>query len=152
MLPIPPEPFVDTLPIPSALLRARPRGRFPPKGAPNVLLILIDDASYGHTRTFGGIFPTPTIDSLEKNGLRYTRFGVTALCSPTRAPMLISQPGPYDREFRDVVRRPVCRRCAGKIKGHSDGKLSGSSPCPYCHYPTGFPTALRQNKLTILSV
>jgi len=59
-----------------------------PAGAPNVVLILIDDAGYGQTGTFGGIIPTPNIDALAKNGLRYTRFGVTALCSPTRASLL----------------------------------------------------------------
>jgi arylsulfatase len=59
-----------------------------PAGAPNVLLILVDDAGYGQTATFGGLIPTPTLDSLASNGLRFTRFHVTALCSPTRAALL----------------------------------------------------------------
>ena len=59
-----------------------------PAGAPNVLLILIDDAGYGQTGTFGGLIPTPTLDALASHGLRYTRFHVTALCSPTRAALL----------------------------------------------------------------
>jgi arylsulfatase len=59
-----------------------------PKGAPNVLLILLDDAGYAQTATFGGLIPTPTLDSLASHGLRYTRFHVTALCSPTRAALL----------------------------------------------------------------
>jgi len=59
-----------------------------PDGAPNVLLVLIDDAGYGQTGTFGGLIPTPTLDSLAANGLRYDRFHVTALCSPTRSALL----------------------------------------------------------------
>ena len=59
-----------------------------PKGAPNVLLILLDDAGYGQTATFGGMIPTPTLDSLAQQGLRYTRFHVTALCSPTRSALM----------------------------------------------------------------
>lgn len=55
---------------------------------PNVLLILLDDAGYGQTSTFGGLIPTPTLDALAANGLRYTRFHVAALCSPTRASLL----------------------------------------------------------------
>jgi len=53
-----------------------------------VLLILIDDAGFGQCGTFGGLIPTPTLDSLAKTGLRYNRFHVTALCSPTRAALL----------------------------------------------------------------
>jgi arylsulfatase A-like enzyme len=59
-----------------------------PAGAPNVLLILIDDAGFGQWGTFGGQVPTPNLDRLAKMGLRYTRFHTTALCSPTRAALL----------------------------------------------------------------
>ncbi|SEG70070.1 arylsulfatase [Bryocella elongata] len=59
-----------------------------PQGAPNVLLVLIDDAGYGQCGTFGGLIPTPTLDALAANGLRYNRFHVAALCSPTRAALL----------------------------------------------------------------
>jgi arylsulfatase len=66
--------------------------RSPPKisndSAPNILLVLLDDAGYGQTSTFGGLIPTPTLDALAANGLRFTRFHVTALCSPTRAALL----------------------------------------------------------------
>ena len=55
---------------------------------PNVLIILLDDAGYGQTSTFGGLIPTPTLDTLAADGLRYTRFHVAALCSPTRASLL----------------------------------------------------------------
>ncbi len=60
----------------------------PPKGAPNVLLIITDDSGYGVPSTFGGIIPTPTLDRVAKNGLRYTQFHSTALCSPTRAALI----------------------------------------------------------------
>jgi arylsulfatase A-like enzyme len=60
----------------------------PPKGAPNVLLIMLDDVGFGATSTFGGVIPTPTLDQIAANGLRYTEFHTTALCSPTRAALL----------------------------------------------------------------
>jgi len=60
----------------------------PPKGAPNVLLIMTDDQGYGVTSTFGGVIPTPTMDRIAKSGLRYTQFHSTALCSPTRAAII----------------------------------------------------------------
>jgi arylsulfatase A-like enzyme len=60
----------------------------PPKGAPNVLLIMTDDQGYGVSGTFGGVVPTPTMDRVAKAGLRYTQFHSTALCSPTRAALI----------------------------------------------------------------
>jgi len=60
----------------------------PPKGAPNVLLIMIDDEGYGAPSTFGGVIPTPVLDRIAKTGLRYTNFNSTALCSPTRAALI----------------------------------------------------------------
>ncbi|HRZ62717.1 MAG TPA: arylsulfatase [Rubrivivax sp.] len=60
----------------------------PPKGAPNVLLVMIDDEGFGAPSTFGGVIPTPTLDRVAKAGLRYTAFHTTALCSPTRAALL----------------------------------------------------------------
>lgn len=59
-----------------------------PDGAPNVLLILLDDVGFGMTSTFGGPVPTPHLQKLADNGLSYTRFHTTALCSPTRAALL----------------------------------------------------------------
>ena len=59
-----------------------------PKGAPNVLLVLLDDVGFGMCSTFGGPVPTPHLDELAKNGLTYNRFHTTALCSPTRAALL----------------------------------------------------------------
>ncbi len=60
----------------------------PPKGAPNVLLIITDDAGFGVPSTFGGVIPTPTMDRLANEGLRYNRVFSTALCSPTRAALI----------------------------------------------------------------
>ena len=60
----------------------------PPDGAPNVLLVLIDDAGFGNPSTFGGAIDTPSYTRMAEGGLRYNRFHVTALCSPTRAALL----------------------------------------------------------------
>jgi len=60
----------------------------PPKGAPNVLLIMTDDQGYGVPGTFGGVIPTPSLDRVAKAGLRYIQFHSTALCSPTRAALI----------------------------------------------------------------
>jgi arylsulfatase A-like enzyme len=60
----------------------------PPRGAPNVLLIMTDDQGYGVSGTFGGLIPTPALDRIAEAGLRYTRFHSTALCSPSRAALI----------------------------------------------------------------
>ena len=59
-----------------------------PERAPNVLLVLIDDAGFGNPSTFGGPIATPNYTRLAEEGLRYNRFHVTAMCSPTRASLL----------------------------------------------------------------
>lgn len=59
-----------------------------PAGAPNVLFVLIDDAGFGQASTFGGAIPTPTLQRLADEGLKYTQYHTTALCSPTRAALL----------------------------------------------------------------
>jgi arylsulfatase len=60
----------------------------PPKSAPNVLLIITDDAGFGVPSTFGGVIPTETMDRIANEGLRYNRVFSTALCSPTRAALI----------------------------------------------------------------
>jgi arylsulfatase A-like enzyme len=60
----------------------------PPPGAPNVLIVLIDDAGFGSSSAFGGPCETPALEKLAGEGLRYVRFHTTALCSPTRAALL----------------------------------------------------------------
>ena len=59
-----------------------------PKGAPNVIWILLDDVGFGASTAFGGLIQTPTFDQLANNGLRYTNFHTTAICAPTRAALL----------------------------------------------------------------
>jgi arylsulfatase len=59
-----------------------------PQGAPNVVLILIDDMGFGVSEAFGGPVTTPTMDNLASNGLKFNRFHTTALCSPTRVALL----------------------------------------------------------------
>ena len=91
VLPIPDQPHVglttydakdpDTKYPPIRQLR-------PPPGAPNVLIVLIDDVGYGASSAFGGPCHTPNFEKLGANGLRFTRFHTTALCSPTRQAML----------------------------------------------------------------
>jgi arylsulfatase A-like enzyme len=89
VLPVPPQPFKGTI-----NLRAKEsKSDFPqpmkaPAGAPNVLLVLLDDVGFGATSTFGGPCNTPTFDKLAANGLKYNRFHTTALCSPTRAALI----------------------------------------------------------------
>ena len=59
-----------------------------PKGAPNVVIVLIDDIGFGHSNAFGGPIQMPTLEKLAANGLKYNRFHTTALCSPTRMALL----------------------------------------------------------------
>jgi arylsulfatase len=89
VLPPPPAPFPG--PVERTLEGSKPTYATavrPPQGAPNVVVVLIDDAGFGNPSTFGGPVATPTLDRLAQEGLRYNRFHVTALCSPTRAALL----------------------------------------------------------------
>jgi hypothetical protein len=88
-IPPPPMPFGGV--IKESALDSKPYWPprvVPPKGAPNVLLIMTDDQGYGVSSTFGGVIPTPALDRVAKAGLRYTQFHSTALCSPTRAALI----------------------------------------------------------------
>src|SRR5215217_5093823 len=60
----------------------------PPAGAPNVLVVLLDDVGFGASSAYGGPISTPTAERLAAGGLKYTRFHTTALCSPTRQALL----------------------------------------------------------------
>ena len=60
----------------------------PPADAPNVVWILLDDVGFGASGTFGGVIPTPVLDQLAAQGLRYTNFHTTAICAPSRAALL----------------------------------------------------------------
>ena len=88
-LPAQPQPFTGVINLDAQhSTPGWPARVVPPKGAPNVLLIMTDDQGYGVTGTFGGVVPTPTMDRIAKAGLRYTQFHSTALCSPTRAALI----------------------------------------------------------------
>ena len=88
-LPAPPVPFGGKIGRDAQQSRPfwQPRVA-PPKGAPNVLLIMTDDAGFGVPSTFGGVIPTPNLDRVAKAGLKYNQFHSTALCSPTRAALI----------------------------------------------------------------
>ncbi len=89
-LPLDPRPRHEAQPVD---VRDAGPGTFPdlvgaPEGAPNVLMILVDDMGFGASSAFGGPCEMPTADRLAADGLRYTRFHTTAMCSPTRASLL----------------------------------------------------------------
>jgi arylsulfatase len=91
VLPIPDKPYAGFV----AYDAKDPDAKFPPiepmrppKGAPNVLIVLIDDVGFGASSAFGGPCHAPTAERLANDGLRYSRFHTTALCSPTRAALL----------------------------------------------------------------
>ena len=65
-----------------------PEEKRPPAGAPNVLILLLDDVGFAQVGCFGGLIETPNIDRLAANGLRYNNFHTTALCSPSRATLM----------------------------------------------------------------
>src|SRR5262245_13811119 len=89
VLPRPPQPFQGVIKrtLEGSVAAFTSPAKAPPN-APNILLVLIDDAGFGNPSTFGGPIATPTFDKLAAEGLRYNRFHVTALCSPTRAALL----------------------------------------------------------------
>jgi arylsulfatase len=96
-------------PLPADAIKAPVRLPHAPPGAPNIVVVLLDDVGFGAAGTFGGPIPTPTLDALAKEGLRYNRFHTAAICSPTRAALLtgrnphavnigavLNTPSPYD--------------------------------------------------------
>ena len=88
-LPPPPPPFGGVIKEKASELTPWwPPRVVPPKGAPNVLLIMTDDQGFGAPSTFGGVIPTPSMDRIAAAGLRYTNFHSTSLCSPTRAALI----------------------------------------------------------------
>ncbi len=162
MLPIP-----DVTPVALTTFDARdPDTRYPPirqlrppPGAPNVLVVLIDDAGFGSSSAFGGPCQTPTFEKLAAGGLKYTRFHTTALCSPTRAALLsgrnhhsvgmgaitefaTSAPG------QNSMKPNTCAALAEtlKLNGYSTAQFGkchevpvweSSAVGPFDHWPTG---------------
>ena len=89
ILPVPDQPFRGVIGRKASESTPDfPKAVTAPEGAPNVLLIMTDDVGFGAASTFGGPIPTPTLERLAANGLRYNEFHTTALCSPTRAALL----------------------------------------------------------------
>jgi arylsulfatase len=85
----PPPPFGGVINLQASQSKSYwPPQVVPPKGAPNILLIMTDDQGYGVSGTFGGVIPTPAMDRIAQMGLRYTQFHSTALCSPSRAAII----------------------------------------------------------------
>jgi arylsulfatase A-like enzyme len=89
VLPPPPQKFGGDIQLNAAQSKPYwPARVVPPKGAPNILLIMTDDVGFGAPSTFGGVIPTPALDRIAAEGLRYTNFHSTSLCSPTRAALI----------------------------------------------------------------
>ena len=89
VLPPPDLPFGGTTGLNAAQSRSWWQPRVvPPAGAPNILLIMTDDVGFAAPSTFGGVIPTPALDRIASDGLRYTNFHSTSLCSPTRAALM----------------------------------------------------------------
>jgi arylsulfatase len=89
VLPPPPQPFGGVIELNAVDSKPYwPMRVVPPKDAPNILLIMTDDVGFAAPSTFGGVIPTPTLDRVAANGLRYTNFHSTSLCSPTRAALI----------------------------------------------------------------
>ncbi|HEY5416044.1 MAG TPA: sulfatase-like hydrolase/transferase, partial [Gemmatimonadaceae bacterium] len=131
----------------------------PPTGAPNVLIVLLDDVGFGAASAFGGPCRTPNAEKLAANGLKYNRFHTTALCSPTRAAMLsgrnhhavgmggiteIATSAPGYNSLRPNTCAPLAEIL--KLNGYSTAQFGKchevpvfeSTPIgPYDHWPTG---------------
>jgi arylsulfatase len=106
----------------------------PPAGSPNVLLVLIDDAGFGNPATFGGPIATPNYTRIAEGGLRYNRFHVTALCSPTRAALLTG------RNSHTVGVGSV-GEFAGGFPGYSATLPRDCAPLPRVLRDNGYSTA-----------
>ena len=106
----------------------------PPKGAPNVLVILIDDVGFGATSVFGGPCNTPNFEKLARGGLRYTRFHTTALCSPTRQALLTG------RNHHSVGMGGITE-IATAAPGYSSVLPNSKAPLPLTLKLNGYSTA-----------
>jgi Sulfatase len=94
-----------------------------PEGAPNVLIVLIDDAGFGGPTTFGGAIDTPNLTRVQSMGLTYNRFHVTAVCSPTRAALLTGR----NHHRVGWARSPSSRAPIPATPGRGRG---AAPPCP----------------------
>jgi arylsulfatase A-like enzyme len=106
----------------------------PPKGAPNVLIVLIDDCGFGASSTFGGPIDTPNAEALARNGLRFNRFHTTALCSPTRQALLTG------RNHHSVNMGAICE-LATSAPGYSSVLPKDKAPLAMTLKLNGYSTA-----------
>ena len=106
----------------------------PPVGAPNVLIVLLDDVGFGATSTFGGPVNTPAFERLAAGGLRYTRFHTTALCSPTRAALLSGR-------NHHTVGMGCITELATPAPGYSSVRPNNCAPLPETLKLNGYATA-----------
>lgn len=89
VLPIPEPKVAPITELDARNAKAPPRFEVnAPKGAPNVVIVLIDDIGFGHSSAFGGPIHMPTLEKMAATGLKYNRFHTTALCSPSRVALL----------------------------------------------------------------
>jgi arylsulfatase A-like enzyme len=106
----------------------------PPTGAPNVLIILIDDCGFGAPSAFGGPIRTPAAEALAKNGLKFNRFHTTALCSPTRQALLTG------RNHHSVNMGAICE-LATSAPGYSSVLPKNKAPLAMTLKLNGYATA-----------
>jgi len=106
----------------------------PPKGAPNVLIVLLDDVGFGSSSAFGGPCQTPNFDKLAAGGLKYNRFHTTALCSPTRQAMLTG------RNHHSVNMGGICE-IATSAPGYTSVLPKNKAPLPMTLKLNGYSTA-----------
>ena len=106
----------------------------PPEDAPNVLVILIDDAGFGNPDTFGGPIRTPSLNRVQEMGVTYNRFHVTAVCSPTRAALLTGR-NQHRVGFGMVAEFP------GPFPGYSTARPRSCTPFPRILQENGYVTS-----------
>jgi arylsulfatase len=106
----------------------------PPEGAPNVLIVLLDDVGFAASSAFGGVISTPTAERLAKNGLKFSRFHTTALCSPTRQALLTG------RNHHSVNMGSICE-LATSAPGYSSILPKSKAPLPMTLKLNGYATA-----------
>jgi hypothetical protein len=109
----------------------------PPKGAPNVLIVLLDDVDFAASSPFGGVINTPTAERLAGNGLKFNRFHTTALCSPTRQAMLTG------RNHHSVNMGGVCE-IATSAPGYTSVLPKSKAPLDDAQAERLFDGAVRQ--------
>jgi arylsulfatase len=137
VLPIPDQPYAGFI----AYDAKDPDSKFPPieplrppKDAPNVLIVLIDDVGFGASSVFGGPCQAPTAERIAKDGLRYTRFHTTALCSPTRAALLSG------RNHHTVAMGGITE-IATSAPGYTSVRPNSMAPLPEILRLNGYSTA-----------